>query len=128
MSDNTGLVIVVGIVAGLLVIAAVLLAGGLWVIYRYQVPLRGIVAMVGSFAYLISPVDAAPEAVLGPLGMVDDAGVITIVAWYVYHLIRARRTNMPMRRAAGVALRETARGGLPRSRGTVRRHDQDSTD
>jgi len=125
MSDNTGLIVVVGIVAVLLLIAAVLLVGGVYAIYRYRIPVRGIAAMIGSFIYLLSPVDAAPEAVLGPLGLVDDAGLLTIVAWYVYHLVRARRTNLPMRRAAGIALRETARDGLPRARGTIRRQDRD---
>ncbi len=75
-----------------------------------------VAAMVASFAYLISPVDAVPEAALGPLGMVDDAGVITIVAFYVFHLIKARRTNMPIRQAAGIAFRETARGEMKRRR------------
>ncbi|MBT0772114.1 DUF1232 domain-containing protein [Kineosporia sp. J2-2] len=116
MGDNTALIVVIGFVAVLLLIAVGLLVGGLWVIYRYRVPLRGIAAMAGSFVYLISPVDAAPEAVLGPLGMVDDAGILTIVGFYVYHLIRARRLNMPMSKAAGIAFRDTARDGLAHRR------------
>lgn len=116
MGDNTALVVVVGFVAILLLIAVGLLVFGLWVIYRYRVPLRGIAAMAASFVYLVSPVDAVPEAVLGPFGLVDDAGVVTIVAWYVYHLIQARRSNLPMGKAAGTAFRETAKKGLPRGR------------
>jgi len=47
--------------------------------------------------------------------------VVTIVAWYVYHLIRARRTNVPMGKAAGIAFRETTKKGLPRGRNDLRR-------
>ncbi|GLY28063.1 YkvA family protein [Kineosporia sp. NBRC 101731] len=115
MGDNTTVTVVVAFVVVLLLVAVALLVAGLYVIYRYRLPLRGIAAMVGSFAYLISPIDAAPEAVLGPFGMVDDAGVLTIVAFYVFHLIKARRTNMPMGKAAGIALRDTARS-YPRNR------------
>lgn len=123
MGDNTALVVVVGFVAVLLVVAVTLLVLGLYVIYRYRVPLRGIVAMASSFVYLISPVDAVPEAVVGPFGLFDDAGVVTIAAWYVYHLIRARRSEMPMRKAAGIALRETTRS---HGRTALQRPDRDS--
>jgi uncharacterized membrane protein YkvA (DUF1232 family) len=119
MGDNTALVVVVGFVAILLLIAVGLLVFGLYVIYRYRVPLRGIAAMAASFVYLVSPVDAAPEAVLGPFGLVDDAGVITIVAWYVYHLIRARRSNEPMGRAAARRRRRGFRGVAPAERSST---------
>ncbi len=99
-----------------MLIALGLLVAGLWVIYKYRLPLRGIAAMATSFVYLISPVDVAPEAVLGPLGLLDDAGVLTIVGFYVYHLIKARRLNMPMGKAAGIAFRDTARSMPPRKR------------
>ncbi|GAB3239057.1 YkvA family protein [Kineosporia babensis] len=126
MGDNTALVVVVGFVAVLILVAVTLLAVGLFVIYKYRLPLRGIAAMVASFAYLISPVDAVPEAAFGPFGMIDDAGVITIVAFYVFHLIKARRTNMPLRQAAGIAFRETTREGLNRRRSNdVDRRDRD---
>lgn len=114
MGDNTALAVVVGFVAVLLIVAVTLLVAGLYVIYKYRVPVRGIAAMAASFVYLISPVDAVPEAVVGPFGLFDDAGVVTLGAWYVYHLIKARRTSMPMRQAAGMAFRETARGEIKR--------------
>ena len=41
--------------------------------------------------YLISPIDLVPEAILGPLGLVDDAGVVAAVALFVYKLVKARR-------------------------------------
>lgn len=37
------------------------------------------VLMVGFVAYMVSPVDPVPEAVLGPIGLVDDAGVLGVV-------------------------------------------------
>ncbi|MCE0539058.1 DUF1232 domain-containing protein [Kineosporia rhizophila] len=124
MGDNTTLMVVVGFVAVLLLVAVTLLAVGLFVIYRYRVPLHGIATMAASFAYLISPVDAVPEAVVGPFGILDDAGVVTLAAWYVYHLIRARRTNMPIRKAAGIALRDTAQQEF-RRKNELRRPDRD---
>jgi uncharacterized membrane protein YkvA (DUF1232 family) len=41
--------------------------------------------------YLVSPIDLVPEAILGPLGLVDDAGVVAAVVLFVYKLVRARR-------------------------------------
>ena len=32
-----------------------------------------------------------PEAILGPLGLVDDAGVVAAVVLFVYKLVNARR-------------------------------------
>jgi hypothetical protein len=31
-----------------------------------------------------------PEAILGPLGLVDDAGVVAAVVLFVYKLVKAR--------------------------------------
>ena len=91
MGDNTGLVIVLGILALILLVGVVLLAVSLYVIYRYRVPLRGIAAMAGALVYLVSPVDVLPEAVLGPFGLVDDLGVVGAVGMFVYRLIQARQ-------------------------------------
>jgi uncharacterized membrane protein YkvA (DUF1232 family) len=88
---NTAITIVLGIIALLLVIFLVLLAVAIFVIYRYRLPLRGIAAMAGALVYLVSPVDALPEAVMGPFGLVDDVGVVGAVGIFVYRLIQARR-------------------------------------
>jgi len=80
-----GLVVVLG---ALVVLGAAVIGLVMW---RYQVPLRGVVAMIAALAYLATPVDVLPEVVLGPLGLVDDAGVITGVAFFVWKLVRARR-------------------------------------
>ena len=42
-------------------------------------------------AYLAFPIDLIPEAILGPLGLVDDAGVVAAVVLFVYKLVKARR-------------------------------------
>ena len=40
-----------------------------YVMYRYRIPPRGLIAMGGAAIYLISPIDIAPEMILGPLGL-----------------------------------------------------------
>jgi uncharacterized membrane protein YkvA (DUF1232 family) len=77
----------VGFVLGLAVIG--------FVMWRYRIPPRGLVAMAGALVYLVSPVDVLPEVLLGPLGLVDDAGVVTAVAIWVYKLVQARRMFQP---------------------------------
>ncbi len=47
--------------------------------------------MGGAAIYLISPVDLVPEALLGPLGLVDDTGAVAAVVLLVYKLVTARR-------------------------------------
>ncbi len=78
-----------------LIVLAVLTALGLavvgYVMWRFRVPPRGVVAMIGALVYLASPVDVLPEIVLGPLGLVDDAGVVAGVGFFVYRLVVARR-------------------------------------
>jgi uncharacterized membrane protein YkvA (DUF1232 family) len=97
------------LLVALLVVLAVLVLAGVGVVvfvaWRYQVPPRGIVAMVGALVYLGSPIDVLPEAVLGPLGLVDDGGVVTAAAFFVYKLVTARR----MLQDAGVRPRRRGR-------------------
>jgi len=88
---DTATTIVLGFIALILLIFLVLVAVAIFVIYRYRLPLRGIAAMAGALVYLVSPVDAVPEVVLGPLGLVDDVGVVGAVGIFVYRLIQARR-------------------------------------
>ena len=97
-----------------LVVATLVLVGGLLVVglgvvgflmWRFQVPPRGVFAMLGALGYLVLPVDVVPEVILGPLGLVDDAGVLTATAIWVYRLVRARQ-----RLVAGGVLRREAPG------------------
>ena len=91
---DTAIAIVLGFIAIILLIFLVLLAVSIFVIYRYRLPLRGIAAMAGALVYLISPVDALPEVALGPIGLIDDVGVVGAVSIFIYRLIQARRTSL----------------------------------
>jgi uncharacterized membrane protein YkvA (DUF1232 family) len=83
------------LVVATLVVVGVLLVVGLVVIglvmWRYKIPPRGVVAMFGALFYLVLPVDVLPEALLGPLGLVDDAGIVAGVSLWVYKLYKARQ-------------------------------------
>jgi len=95
---HTALTIALGLIAIMMLIGVVLLGVIVVVIFKYRVPLRGILAMFGALAYLVSPVDALPEAILGPFGLIDDVGVVTAVGIFVYRMIEAQNR----RNAAGL--------------------------
>ena len=73
----------VGVVLGLAVIG--------FLMWRFKIPPRGVAAMFGALIYLAVPIDVLPEAVLGPLGLVDDTGLIAVVGVWVYKLVKARQ-------------------------------------
>lgn len=77
------------LIVGVFALIVVLAIG--YVMYRYRIPPRGLFAMGGAAVYLISPIDIAPEMILGPLGLVDDAGVVAATALFIYKLVKARR-------------------------------------
>jgi uncharacterized membrane protein YkvA (DUF1232 family) len=62
-----------------------------FLMWRFRIPPRGLFAMLGALAYVALPVDVVPEALLGPLGLVDDTGVVAAVAIWVYRLVKARQ-------------------------------------
>lgn len=72
-----------------------------YVMKRYQIPPRGLVAMIGALVYLASPIDVLPEVILGPIGLLDDAGAATAAAVFVYKLVAVKRRL----EAAGVNVR-----------------------
>jgi uncharacterized membrane protein YkvA (DUF1232 family) len=72
----------------LVVLGLALIAFLMW---RFKIPPRGLVAMLGALTYLALPVDVVPEALLGPLGLLDDTGVLAVVGIWVYKLIKARQ-------------------------------------
>lgn len=86
LSDPLNLVLVLLGILALLGVAAI----G-FVMWRYRVPPRGLVAMIGALVYLASPVDVLPEVMLGPLGLLDDAGAVTAAAVFVYKLVTIKR-------------------------------------
>ena len=79
----------------ILVALGVLVLLGLVVVaflmWRFKIPPRGLVAMLGALFYLALPVDVVPEALLGPIGLVDDTGIIAVVAVWVYKLVKTRQ-------------------------------------
>jgi uncharacterized protein DUF1232 len=62
------------VLLGVLALLGVAVIG--FAMWRYRIPARGI-AMIGALVYLASPIDVLPEAMLGPLGLLDDAGAVT---------------------------------------------------
>jgi hypothetical protein len=90
-SLGTALLIVLGVLA---IIAVIVVGGGLYVVVKYRLPLRGIVAVLGSVVYLVSPVDAVPEVPLGPIGLVDDAAVLVAAGLYLARLVASRRAQL----------------------------------
>jgi uncharacterized membrane protein YkvA (DUF1232 family) len=76
-------------IIGVLALLVTLVVG--YLMWRYRIPPRGLVAMGAAALYLIFPIDLVPEAILGPLGLVDDAGVVAAVVLFVYKLVKARR-------------------------------------
>ena len=86
MSDLLSLVLVL---LGVLALLGVAVVG--FVMWRYRIPPRGLIAMIGALVYLASPVDVLPELMLGPFGLLDDAGVTTAAAVFVYKLVTVKR-------------------------------------
>src|SRR4051794_2479175 len=99
------------LIVGVLALLAVLVIG--YVMWRYRLPPRGLIAMGAAAIYLISPIDLVPEAILGPLGLVDDAGVVAAVVLFVYKLVKARQiladSGIELRRPPRRSLREPDR-------------------
>jgi uncharacterized membrane protein YkvA (DUF1232 family) len=98
-------------IVGVLALLVTLVVG--YLMWRYRIPPRGLVAMGAAALYLISPIDLLPEAILGPLGLVDDAGVVAAVVLFVYKLVKARQiladSGIELRRPRRRSLREPDR-------------------
>lgn len=97
--DASDLLTVVLVLLGVLTLAGV--AVTVFVMRRYQIPPRGLVAMLGALVYLASPIDVLPEVILGPIGLLDDAGAATAAAVFVYKIVTVKRRL----EAAGVNIR-----------------------
>ena len=87
--DVSDLLTVVLVLLGVLGLVGVTVIG--FVMWRYRIPPRGLVAMIGALVYLLSPVDVLPEVMLGPIGLLDDAGAATAAAVFVYKLVTVKR-------------------------------------
>ena len=86
MSDPLTLLLVL---LGVLALLGVAVIG--FIMWRYRIPPRGLIAMFGAVIYLASPIDVLPEVILGPIGLLDDAGAVTAAAVFVYKLVRVKR-------------------------------------
>src|SRR5918997_6364458 len=87
--DMSDLLTVVLVLLGVLTLLGVAVIG--FVMWRYRIPPRGLIAMIGALVYLASPVDVLPEVMLGPFGLLDDAGAATAAAVFVYKLVTVKR-------------------------------------
>ena len=87
--DMSDLLTVVLVLIGVLTLLGVAAIG--FVMWRYRIPPRGLIAMAGALVYLASPIDVLPEVVLGPIGLLDDAGAVTAAAVFVYKLVTVKR-------------------------------------
>ncbi len=86
MSDPVTLVLVL---LGVLALLGMAVVG--YIMWRYRIPPRGLIAMFGALIYLASPIDVLPEVILGPIGLLDDAGAVTAAAVFVYKLVTVKR-------------------------------------
>jgi len=87
--DVSDLLTVVLMLLGVLALFGVAVIG--FVMWRYSIPPRGLIAMIGALVYVASPVDVLPEVMLGPFGLLDDAGAVTAAAVFVYKLVTVKR-------------------------------------
>src|SRR4029450_10868176 len=73
--DMSDLLTLVVMLLGVLALLGVAVIG--FVMWRYRVPPRGLIAMIGALVYVASPVDVLPQVMLGPCGLLGDAGACT---------------------------------------------------
>lgn len=89
MDDVDDVVKAVLVGVGIVVVLGLAVVG--FLMWRFRIPPRGLAAMLGALFYLAAPIDVVPEVLLGPLGLVDDTGVVAAVAVWVYRLTKARQ-------------------------------------
>ena len=87
--ETSDLLTVVLVLLGVVTLLGIGVIG--FVMWRYRIPPRGLVAMIGALVYVASPIDVLPEIMLGPLGLLDDAGAATAAAVFVYKLVTVKR-------------------------------------
>lgn len=80
---------VIAVILGVMVLIFLAVVG--YVMWKYRIPPRGLVAIGGALIYLVSPIDVLPEALLGPIGLVDDAGVLAVAVMILLRLARAQQ-------------------------------------
>ena len=53
--------------------------------------LAAVLIGIAALVYGVSPLDLAPEAILGPLGLLDDAGVLVGAGIAIWKLLAGRK-------------------------------------
>jgi uncharacterized membrane protein YkvA (DUF1232 family) len=80
-----GLLAVVGLAVVVLLIV---------VATRYRHLLPSAIALAGALLYGASPIDLVPEALVGPLGVLDDVGLLgAALAFFITQVRRKRGTD-----------------------------------
>lgn len=98
------------------VIVVVVLAAVGFMMWKYRIPPRGLIAMGGALIYLVSPIDVLPEALLGPIGLIDDAGVLAVAVSYLIRLATVKKmldeSGVDLSNRRGGPKDQIRRGGL----------------
>jgi len=63
-----------------------------------EVPVGEKAKLAGAIAYFISPLDLIPEALVGPLGYIDD---VAVAAWVLHGLVNKTNPEIVRRHWAG---------------------------
>jgi uncharacterized membrane protein YkvA (DUF1232 family) len=87
--DMSDLLTLLLMLLGVLALLGVAIIG--FIMWRYRIPPHGLIAMIGALVYLASPADVLPEVMLGPFGLLDDAGAVTAAAVFVFKLVTVKR-------------------------------------
>ena len=94
MDDSLGTALLV-VLAVFALVAVALAVTAFWLLRRYRAPLHAVAATAAAVLYVLSPADAVPEVLLGPVGLTDDLAVIIGALLYFRRLARARRDRGP---------------------------------
>ncbi len=78
-----------------------------------------LLTLAAAIAYVVSPVDVLPEALLGPLGLADDAFVVT---WLVHGLVEETEAFLEWERSAPAPSSTSTPGASPSGPQTVKSH------
>ncbi len=49
-----------------------------------------VLVALGAIAYGVSPIDVIPELLTGPLGLIDDAGILVGAGIWIYNILKGK--------------------------------------
>jgi uncharacterized membrane protein YkvA (DUF1232 family) len=78
---------------GLIALFAILLSMPQSQMRSFLLPILGWCFALFCGAYILSPFDVAPEAMLGPFGLIDDAGALVAGIYAARSAIKAAKEN-----------------------------------